>query len=47
MVRATVPVKPLTGATVTVEAIVVPATVITEDGLVLRLKSVTVNTTVN
>ena len=41
LVSATVPVKPLTGATVTVEVAAVPAVVVTEDGLAATVKSVT------
>jgi hypothetical protein len=41
-VRATVPVKPLTGATVIVEVAAVPATVVTAVGLAVTVKSVTV-----
>jgi hypothetical protein len=45
-VRATVPVKPLTGATVIVEAAAVPAVVVTAVGLAATLKSVTITVTV-
>jgi hypothetical protein len=45
-VRATVPVKPLTGATVIVEVAAVPATVVTTVGLAVTVKSVTVYVTV-
>jgi hypothetical protein len=45
-VRATVPVKPLTGATVIVELAAVPAVVVTAVGLAVTLKSVTVTVTV-
>jgi hypothetical protein len=41
-VRATVPVKPLMGATVIVEVAAVPAFVVTAPGLAVTLKSVTV-----
>jgi hypothetical protein len=41
-VRATVPVNPLTGATVTVEVTAVPAVVVTAVGLAVTVKSVTV-----
>jgi hypothetical protein len=40
LVRATVPVKPLIGATVIVEVAAVPAVVVTEVGLAETLKSV-------
>ena len=46
-VRATAPVKPLTGATVIVEVTAAPVTVLTEAGLALRPKSVTVYITVS
>ncbi len=42
LVRATVPVNPLTGATVTVEIAAVPAVVVTAPGEAVTLKSVTV-----
>ncbi len=42
LVRATVPVKPLTGATVIVEVAAVPTVVVTAVGLAVTLKSVTV-----
>jgi hypothetical protein len=45
-VNATVPANPLTGATVTVEEALVPATITTDVGLALTLKSVTANVTV-
>jgi hypothetical protein len=45
-VRATVPVNPLTGATVMVEVAAVPAVVVTAVGLAATLKSVTVTETV-
>jgi len=45
-VRATVPVNPLTGATVIVEVAAVPATVVTAVGLAVTVKSVTVYVTV-
>ena len=45
-VRATVPVKPLTGATVIVEVAAVPAGVVTAVGLAVTVKSVTVYVTV-
>jgi hypothetical protein len=41
-VRATVPVNPLTGATVIVEVAAVPAVVVTDVGLAVTVKSVTV-----
>jgi hypothetical protein len=41
-VRATVPVKPLTGATVIVEVAAVPAGAVTAVGLAVTVKSVTV-----
>jgi len=46
LVNATVPVKPLTGATVTVEVAAVPAVVVTEDGLAATVKSWTTKVTV-
>lgn len=42
LVRATVPVKPSSGATVRVEVAAVPATVVTAVGLAVTVKSVTV-----
>ena len=45
-VRATVPVKPLTGATVIVEVAAVPAVVVTAVGLAATVKSLTVTVTV-
>src|SRR5690242_15018298 len=45
-VRATVPVNPLTGATVIVEAAAVPTVVVTELGLAVNVKSWTLNVTV-
>ena len=42
LVRATVPVNPLTGATVIVEVPAVPAVVVTAIGLAVTVKSVTV-----
>ncbi len=45
-VRATVPVKPLTGATVIVEVAAVPAVVVTDVGLAVTVKSVTLTVTV-
>jgi hypothetical protein len=45
-VRATVPVNPLTGATVIVEVAAVPAVVVTAAGLAATVKSVTVTVTV-
>jgi hypothetical protein len=45
-VRATVPVKPLTGATVMVEVAAVPAVVVTLVGEAVTVKSVTVTVTV-
>jgi hypothetical protein len=45
-VRATVPVKPLTGATVIVDVAAVPAVVVTEVGLAETVKSVTMNVTI-
>jgi len=44
-VSATVPVKPLTGATVIVEVAAVPATVVSVVGLAVTVKSVTVYVT--
>jgi hypothetical protein len=41
-VRATVPVKPLTGATVIVDVAAVPAGAVTAVGLAVTVKSVTV-----
>jgi hypothetical protein len=41
-VSATVPVNPLTGATVMVEVAAVPAVVVTEVGAAVTVKSVTV-----
>jgi hypothetical protein len=41
-VRATVPVKPFTGATVIVEVAAVPAVVVTDVGAAVTVKSVTV-----
>jgi len=46
LVRATVPVKPLIGATVIVEVAAVPAAVVTEVGLAETLKSVPEKVTV-
>lgn len=46
LVRATVPVNPLTGATVIVEVAAVPAVVVTAVGLAVTVKSVTVYVTV-
>jgi hypothetical protein len=46
LVRATVPVKPLTGATVMVDVAAVPAVVVTDVGLAVTVKSVTVTVTV-
>ena len=43
---ATVPVNPLTGATVIVEVAAVPATVVTAVGLAVTVKSVTMYVTV-
>lgn len=40
-VKATVPTKPFTGATVIVEVAAVPAVVVTEVGLAVTVKSVT------
>jgi hypothetical protein len=45
-VRATVPVNPLTGATVMVEVAAVPAVVVTAVGEAVTVKSVTVTVTV-
>jgi hypothetical protein len=45
-VRATVPVNPFTGATVMVEVAAVPAVVVTEVGLAVTVKSVTLTVTV-
>ncbi len=45
-VRATVPVKPLTGATVIVEVAAVPAGVVTAVGAAATVKSVTATATV-
>jgi len=45
-VRATVPVNPLTGATVIVEMAAVPTAVVTAVGLAATVKSVTLNVTV-
>jgi hypothetical protein len=45
-VRATVPVKPLTGATVIVETPEAPALTVTPVGLAATVKSVTVKVTV-
>ena len=45
-VRATVPVKPLIGATVIVEDAAVPATVVTVVGLAVTLKSTILYVTV-
>ena len=45
-VRATVPVKPFTGATVIVEAAAVPALTLTLVGLAATVKSVTVSVTI-
>ena len=42
LVRATVPVNPLTGATVIVEVAAVPAVVVTNVGAAVTVKSVTV-----
>jgi hypothetical protein len=42
LVSATVPVNPLTGATVMVEAAAVPTVVVTAVGLAVTVKSVTV-----
>ena len=44
-VRATVPVNPLTGATVMVELAAVPAGVVTAMGLAVTVKSFTVTVT--
>ena len=46
LVRATVPVKPLTGATVIVEVAATPALVATLVGLAVTLKSVMLTVTV-
>jgi len=46
LVRATVPVKPLTGATVMVEVAAVPTVVVTDVGLAVTVKSLTVTVTV-
>jgi hypothetical protein len=46
LVSATVPVNPLTGATVTVEVAAVPTVVVTEAGLAATVKSVTLTVTV-
>jgi hypothetical protein len=46
LVSATVPVKPLTGATVIVEVAAVPTVVVTEVGLAVTEKSVTEYVTV-
>jgi hypothetical protein len=46
LVSATVPVNPLTGATVTVEVAAVPTVVVTEVGLAATVKSVTAKVTV-
>jgi len=46
LVSATVPVNPLTGATVTVEVPAVPTVVVTEVGLAATVKSFTVTVTV-
>ena len=45
-VRATVPVNPLTGATVIVEAAAAPARTLTLVGLAVTVKSLTVTVTV-
>ena len=45
-VRATVPVNPLTGATVIVDVAVAPTTAVTLVGLAVTVKSVTVTVTV-
>ena len=45
-VRATVPVNPLTGATVIVEVAAVPTVVVTDVGLAVTVKSFTVTVTV-
>jgi hypothetical protein len=45
-VRATVPVKPLTGATVIVEVAATPTLTLAVVGLALTVKSVTTNVTV-
>jgi len=46
LVRVTVPVKPLTGATVIVEVAAAPTVVVTEVGLALTEKSTTLYVTV-
>ena len=46
LVRATVPVNPLTGATVMVEVAAVPALTATAVGLAVTVKSVTATVTV-
>jgi hypothetical protein len=46
LVRATVPVNPFRGATVTVEVAAVPTVVVTDVGLAVTVKSVTVTVTV-
>jgi hypothetical protein len=46
VIRLTVPVKPLTGATVIVEVPAVPTFMVTAVGLAVMAKSVTVNATV-
>jgi len=46
LVRATVPVKPFTGATVTVDVAVAPATTVALVGLAVTVKSLTVTVTV-
>lgn len=46
LVRATVPVKPFTGATVIVEVAATPTVVVTEVGLAVTVKSVIVYCTV-
>ncbi len=45
-VNATVPVKPLTGATVIVDAAAAPATTVTLVGAAVTVKSITVTVTV-
>ncbi len=45
-VKATVPVNPLTGATVIVEVAAVPTVVVTEVGLAVKVKSWTTKVTV-
>ena len=45
-VRATVPVNPFTGATAIVEVAAVPTVVVTEVGLAVIVKSVTLTVTV-